>query len=393
MKLKNFNFQPGFTLLEVLIALTLVSTLMMLGWSLLSNFTKLNKRSRKAVAHLEITRSLRRQLQNDLDQLADLSLQETQNSADKPNILSLDFSFQTTSPPSSNDSVKEGLTVLQSDSKEPPISNRTTSLLPSSHLFEGGSDSLSFLIHNDGSLNFFTSNEQFFVVSYYWRDAPKTGPLDEINPEESGSFEANEFETETETDNNPFNRKPPRDFVRSVMTYQDYRRQFLFHPRNPTETQLENFETIEIGRPDPKDGLPQPPIREQVDVIPEISEVNFRYFNGQSWSDFWPESETELPVAVEIVFQVDPEKNTKKTDETVDEFGDSIETGDTSDSIFEEDFDLGNSLEDDQRIREFDPNSKRFLIRLGSEIRPNPQGFGDKLEQSADFESDFEGLQ
>lgn len=398
MKLHTSTQKPGFTLLEVLIALALVSTLMTLSWSLLSTFARLENRSSKAVANLEIARSLRRQLQSDLDQLADLSLHEEPDSANKPDILSLDFSFQ-------EENTAEGIPaeklvgvfpVQPGDSSSP---SGATFLLPNSHLLEGASNSISFLIRNDGSSKFFAAKEQFLVVSYHWRDPLDNPDQLEMNPEEMDSLDSFDLETENgrESDSEELTGPGPGDFVRSVMTYQDYRRQLLWVESSQTEKQLKTFETLEIGRANRGDNLAEQPLKEQVDVIHEISEIDFRYFNGKTWSSFWSESETALPVAIEVVFQVSTESKTGNTNQEDDEigndFGDEIEIGEFSDPQTEEEFEPSDRVGDDPWVPDFDPQSKRLLIRIGTGVRPSSHGLGKELEESGELESDFEGLQ
>ena len=56
----------GFTLLEVIIAMALTSTLMLLVWSLFSTYTKLDERSSRAAVELQLVRSVSQQLRSDL---------------------------------------------------------------------------------------------------------------------------------------------------------------------------------------------------------------------------------------------------------------------------------------------------------------------------------------
>lgn len=386
--------KPGFTLLEVLIALTLVSALMTLGWSLLSNFSRLENRSSKAVANLEITRSLRRQLQNDFDQLADLSLQEEPDSGDKPDILSLNFSFQQ-GKIAGDIPVEKPVGVFQVEPGDLSSPNQATFLLPNSHLLEGSANSVSFLIRNDGSSKFFATQEEFLVVSYHWRDPLVDPDREEMNLEAIDSSDSIELETEgsSESELDQFKDQSPGEFVRSVMTYQDYRRQLLWVENSQTSKQREPYETLEIGRQNRRDNLIEQPPREQVDVIHEISEIEFRYFNGKTWSSFWSESETVLPIAIEVVFQVSVDSNTGDLNKKQDDFGDEIEIGEFSDLQTEGELQPTAQVGDDPWFTDFDPLSKRFLIRIGTGMTPSSQGFAQELQESGNLESDFKGLQ
>lgn len=64
------RFKCGFTLLEVIIAMSLVSILMVLVWSLFSTYTRLETRSSRAATELQLVRSISRQLTSDLEHFA-----------------------------------------------------------------------------------------------------------------------------------------------------------------------------------------------------------------------------------------------------------------------------------------------------------------------------------
>ncbi len=60
----------AFTLLEVIISMSLVSTLMLLVWSLFSTYTRLEERSSRTAVELQLVRSVSRQLRSDLQHFA-----------------------------------------------------------------------------------------------------------------------------------------------------------------------------------------------------------------------------------------------------------------------------------------------------------------------------------
>ena len=60
----------GFTLLEVILAMTLTATLMVLVWSLFGTYTKLEERSSRAAVELQLVRSVSQQLRSDLEHFA-----------------------------------------------------------------------------------------------------------------------------------------------------------------------------------------------------------------------------------------------------------------------------------------------------------------------------------
>lgn len=60
----------GFTLLEVIIAMTLMATLMTVVWSLFSTYTRLEERSSRTAVELQLVRSVSQQLRSDLEHFA-----------------------------------------------------------------------------------------------------------------------------------------------------------------------------------------------------------------------------------------------------------------------------------------------------------------------------------
>ena len=383
--MSRWKAKPGFTLLELLIALTLVTTLMMLCWSLFFTFARLENRSRKTVAALEITRSLRRQIQNDLDQLFFVS-NETQT-AEPENIdnsavngFLVESSTQKRSP-----SLLDSIMNASVDESPDPANDR----LPDSFLFEGSSESFSVLIQNDGSSRFFGPDEEFLVVTYQWRDQqyessePELGKAAELGTE---GFE-----------NEQVKQSQPRNFVRSVVTYRDFQRRIsldssLLRNRN-SGVPLADFETIEVGAKNDDRANSRGPIREQIDQIPEITMVGFRYFDGKSWSSSWSSSAAVVPLAIEVNFTAEMETDSndfESQDELEEiEFDEEIEISDDWDSKFETSTLDGQDPRLDL-IENFDPESKRFFIRIGTRENDPDLRFGNDTT-SLGMGSDFEG--
>lgn len=378
------NAKPGFTILELLIALTLVTTLMILCWSLFSTFARLENRSRKTVATLDITRSLRRQMQNDLDQLFFVS-NETRSAEPASIDNSAENGFLVESSPQKKSSSLLDSIMNSSVDKLPDSAN---DLLPDSFLFEGSSESFSILIQNDGSSRIFGPNEEFLVITYQWRDQ---------------QFESSDPELDEEVElgrqglgNEQEKRTQPRNFVRSVVTYRDFQRRIPLDsaPSRKSGAPLADFETIEIGISNDDRSNSLGPIREQIDRIPEITMVGFRYFDGKSWSSSWSLSDAAVPLAIEVNFTAEMETELNELEspdeEEEIEFDEEIEIGDDRDSEFE------TSSSDAEvpgldLIENFDPESKRFLIRIGTRENDPDLRFGN---EASPFEmgSDFEGL-
>ena len=361
--------RDAFTLLEALIALSLVTVLMALSWSLLSTFSRLENRARKTVAGLEITRSLRRQLHNDLDQIF-----ATPNSAESdPSASLLTTDAQANLDVDAIEIAEEVLELEPSrlqqkiEAATEELPTRRLQALPSKTFFQGSRDSISFLVRRPDSTGLFEPREEFFVVTYEWRihSDEVTGKGDtripemEFSPEDQDEIEASATR---------------RQFVRSVMTFRDFQSRPVDTSDQDSEAPALDFETIEIGAAEDGDVQGSLSVKELLDWMPEVSSIRFRFFDGRSWTSSWNRS--ELPIAVEAVLSIETEatnaeSNTGKDAEDEWEAGAEIEIGDVESALpeLDDNLDLG-----DEDERDFDPESKRILIRLGAHFSRRASG-------------------
>ena len=109
----------------------------------------------------------------------------------------------------------------------------------------------------------------------------------------------------------------------------------------------------------------------QVDHIPEILQLRFRYFDGQAWLDRWDsDAKKGLPVAIETGFEVESDYQVE-----IDKLINPVEAETTSDFQVEEEteltetvnqldaFEIDDSLQTAQTMEVEIPN--RFVIFLG----------------------------
>lgn len=360
------NKRPfGFTLLETLIALSLVIVLMGLSWSLFATFSRLDNRARKAVASLEITRSFRRQFQNDLDQLVNSSV------ASESSQPTSSFSFNEVA--ASQDPVLEPTGGLDLANLSGPVELEPSSqaaILPSAEfpvgtLLEGTNQSLSFLIRTDKNSTLF-EDEEFLVITYAWRDHPDS---EEPGSEIEGPSDLESDELGLNEDLADRTDWQERIFVRTLTTYRGYQSKNAFHSSEGLDGELDAIETIQVGRPKEETGLDPKFTREEVDLIPEISRIEFKYFDGRSWAASW--NREGLPIAIEVVYSVKSEIDQRPNsngalDEDELDFGSELEIGESELQIESASGNRGKNI--GQPIEDFDPDSYRFLVRIGTQV-------------------------
>ncbi len=286
--------RSGFTLLETLIALGLTAVIMMLVGSLLASFARIDRRSRQTVADLEITRSLQRQLQDDLDQLVWIA-----NEPASPAAVSSDVTI--------TDNALPGFGSLPAAD----IIQEIGAPLPKASMFSGSRDQLQFLIlssepdvpaaadgagqPNGGEPEI--GEDQYLVVEYERRTLSQSENTTRAAGDGAKSPLAGEEPRE------PFaGPDPGLTWVRSVTSYDEYQRLSKWSDSFDASA-LKGLETIEVGTAARRRADLKPRFAGQRDVIAEIDDVAFRYFDGRAWTTAWEaQSGQPFPVAVEMSF-------------------------------------------------------------------------------------------
>ena len=367
--------KTGFTLLEVLIALSLVATLMVLAWSLLATFTRLESRARRTVGGLEITRSLQRQLQDDLDQIVNFSLEPVNSKAtpslsDELNELLPDSGIELGISASDKSGSLSGERAGRSLLDQLPDGVDTEYEYLTKAIFQGDSQSIAFVVPGKRNKSQEGGEEEWAVVSYEWKTIDR-GQQSGLSADNRSGTDPSGFDDEALSDDSVnLVQRTNRVFVRRVRSLAQYQQEERFSLNSEDQT-LAGFETIEVGRASTSIDRGTTYDSELVDEMPEISDISFRYFDGRSWSSGWSSNDEATPVAVELVFKIEtddrkqPQDDSDDEDESEFELGSEIEIGldtlENSDSEFAE---QNSALADINPA--FDPDSIRIVIRLGT---------------------------
>lgn len=339
----------GFTLLELLISCALISTLMLVLWSLFGTYTKLESRSAKVAIELQLTRSLSRQLHSDLEHFVYLpTSQNTSGDQDTaqpspPTGVSSDLETEVTASLRDNNPTGNptSSTVLPGI-----LSTQSAAVLDHSYL-RGTATRLELITRRPYTLDIpvdvtqVPSGEtryatQFSIVYEWIAEASLTDllALDPVLQPTSGETRAS-----STTDNTselieavPM-RLNPNDSVgltrESKSWLQVSRERFV--ARNPAAGAQTTAVTTELSTIDsqfppqstlPSEGntlsasqansigaetvwAPPAPVPMSREHLPEVTRLQFRYFDGASWQLEWQQTD-RLPRAIEIALDIDP---------------------------------------------------------------------------------------
>jgi prepilin-type N-terminal cleavage/methylation domain-containing protein len=272
----------GFTLLEVIIASSLAATLMLLVWSLFSVYSKLYDKGVQQATELQLVRSLMRQLRSDLHHASAA-------------LLPTHAGFATASSAAS---------VLVSDGE-----SGDQLPLPSGAQLRGTSTRLQMILRASSRANEYQSSRQtgmgevstpdvYDLVEYVWQPRPDSLRHD--------SEVLDGYTLEQEADD--VEREPSAvGLTRRVTPW------FLQNSARANERTNEKAgsidprsETSPAVKPETQSSRP-PSWRE--DAVPEVSRLQFHYFDGTSWLVYWDSEQAgRLPVAIEVVFDLQPEE-------------------------------------------------------------------------------------
>ena len=277
------NRCDGFTLLETIIAMSLVSLLMLVVWSLFGIYTKLESKGVAAAQETSLLRAIHRQMRDDLlraipiDPFQPLSMVDemsTESGANKP-ALPNGFLVGT--------KTEIHFAIIDRTAGSPRMSSRIVSYqapsMGSGSLPEGGADSFSAEPpqgHSDFlGLERFSSGLERHVQS--WTQFSDRRSLDDSV---SGGFSTSP--SLTLDDNDLLVIGPPDEL-----------------------TDSDSNETTETPK--------------TIDPVPEIRRYQFRYFDGVTWVDQWDSAAMgRLPMAIEVELDVENSED-RRSDEQADE--------------------------------------------------------------------------
>lgn len=259
----------GFTLIETIIAMSLVGLLMAAIWSMFSIYTRLEQKGVAAAQKVAVLRALHGQMREDLIRIT----------------------------PCSPDRVAE---VIDSQ----PVSNTSSDTFAENGFFIGSESEIHFMIL-DPSV---ASNVAALRVVSYQPDSNQREPN---RADESG-------------EGSPGPGKPPAETLQVVQIpsgmerrtrgFPEFARQNAIRDEmeevamGGREMELDADDFLVIGGEalEQQQAMQVTVLPEQVDRIAEVSRYRFRFFDGVQWQATWDSALTgKLPVAVEFQMDLD----------------------------------------------------------------------------------------
>ena len=386
--------RKAFTLLEILIASALLSTLMLVLWSLFHTYTQLEERSSRTAVELQLIRSVSKQLRSDVEHFATLAEMPQvampsnesgrESESAEGNADPGDAEEGNASEPNEEESSEEELEEVEGGNESLANDVATDgSIIPSlqidvgetsqldrnqletaqqfnSSLLEqtyirGSATKLELITRMPYTVDVPTGNALLGAetrygthqwVVYEWRDIRELGSLlqndpilnpSKFNPPQPDPFRDPRLPPAAPPVATRLNPNENVGLIRESKSWlhitRDQRREALRKQAEaaglltdgkfawelqPTGTggsgsrfaePIQQPSTSLSGRRDSQALLPAwtppPELRHKRDHIPEVTKLQFRYFDGESWRLDWTDPES-LPLAIEIAFDLDP---------------------------------------------------------------------------------------
>lgn len=283
------RLRSGITLIELMIAMSLMTALLALVWSLFGTYSKLEQRGSRTAVRLQLIRSLHQQLQDDLQAIV----------VGQP-----------------------GSASLLSESPEPEAQANT---LPNGVFFIGEPTRLEFLRNSDAQdrmmgtrqlvsdtsgSNASQHSQLYQNVLYEWvTDEPTVYAQDfglgaELDAEEDRVSPEVEFPVDTTSGLTRTERRWSDSLGDSTAAYRQPSGEFV----PDAQTRLESIDTFTVGASELSGAVGvnfDQPAPIAVDRVPEVVHWRFRYFDGLRWQSQWNSETTgELPMAIEVRFDL-----------------------------------------------------------------------------------------
>jgi prepilin-type N-terminal cleavage/methylation domain-containing protein len=281
----------GFTLLELIIASSLVATLMLLVWSLFSVYSKLNDKGAKRATELQLVRSLMRQLRSDLHHARAAPLSNRDSFATTAEDANDGAVWGTEAERADVVPLPPGARLLGSDTRLQLVLRASRRSEPSG-------------VTAQTEANEFGVPRAYEVVEYVWQPRPDfLMSAGDVRAE--GDFQQSVAGVETDGNAAGLTRRitPWFEWINALANKTTYESpNSLSVLPNPGDA-VEGF-TQSVRQP-----LRQEDPRRQEDTVPEVASLRFRYFDGSVWLGQWDsESAGRLPVAIEVAFDLQPEE-------------------------------------------------------------------------------------
>lgn len=395
-------WRSGFTLVELLIAMALMTLLMAGLWSMFGVYTRVLEKSERRVTRSQLTRSLHDQLREDLRTA--LAPAKEKESADKRTIESTSSSFlrstaknsfgdfDPTMSPSEFDDADDDLgmdTSLQSnlaleitDDKwhddRIEFFGNSHGLIIQSQLVDGSTvpgHELEESEHQIGFANPTTSSVKRTIYFY-------------LDPEDAASQGYPSGLFRMDFTNAEFQLLPEQIDSSLIGLLEVLQPEWFREPedaRLQQEKQREEQDNLPLELSE--DELREEEnrftnLRRKIDFLPEVKAFRLRYFDGRTWQSRWDaRSLRSLPVAVEVSFEIENQPAVEETDnpsgmDAVDAAILKMEQADQSESddLAEMAMELDDEIRSSQTMDITPPN--RFLIF----IRPAAENFDGQAE-------------
>jgi prepilin-type N-terminal cleavage/methylation domain-containing protein len=267
----------GFTLIETIIAMSLMSLLMAIVWTMFSVYTKLESKGTAAAAETALVRSIDRQFRSDILQIVGLSPLGPQLIDDRTSAALAKFPTNGYLVGSQTD--LHFVVFADSHSLATPGSIRVVSYQPRQTVEETDDDSERMTDLDD------TAADDLTLAA----DAFDDELLDEFTTPQGIDVKHQSW----------------RDYWQARESFASLDE--VLSTNRPITLDADDFLQIGTSQLDAEDtaqALHEP--AEVTDEVPEIRRVRFRYFDGQTWTAQWDSTLTAaLPRAIEFQFDLD----------------------------------------------------------------------------------------
>ena len=268
------NKRSAFTLLEIIIAASLATAILLILWSLFGVYSKLEQKGSQATTEIQLVRGLLRQLQSDLGRLTTAPAEVAKPSP----------ATGTQPPP---------ITIAS------PVESVAPLLLPDGVQLVGDRNRIKLVLaaqptDNDLPLTNHSSRTPpavFKIVQYQWQPRAEFPGLPQLDTTNSPRPTDNELSLDL----------PPTGLRRHMVSWSssqpsDSEDGAAIVEPNARSQQLLNRQTDD-----------QPSRPEQEDLIPEVTAWQLEYFDGITWVGQWDSvSLGRMPVAVKVSFDLEP---------------------------------------------------------------------------------------
>jgi len=334
----------GFTLVEVVISISITAVLMVALWSLLTMYLNVSIRSERQTTRVQLVRSIHRQIENDLRQVY------FRPSGGKQNLRAFEAApagvFDASGDSFSTTPDGDTLDSRLSDGDAPSFSSSFDDVELTQDALSVDGDVIYDLTNDLWSKpNLSLKGNSFgLIIDHPFRAEPsrELKPLEQESDDIQGPTPPNEFLARTvyvfvdraESLTKGF---PPgllrvtflpkelerirNDATGDLFQILEQAKPGLFKKTEYTDAWHDDESTVQDARMAALDELNRSLGRvrlmehdfvNRIDYLPEVHSFRLRFFDGESWTDGWDvDSQKRMPVIVELSFEIDMDRRTK----------------------------------------------------------------------------------